>query len=53
MTTGPLDPNRTVWQRLNDHLLPLVDSDSAGLITSYLHPYIVAERNNARDGGLS
>jgi hypothetical protein len=43
-----MDHNRTVWQRLNDHLLPLLSREEAEIVTSYLHPYVIAERNDAR-----
>lgn len=48
MTSPPLDPNKTVYQRLHDHLagaLPVgTDIDKVSL-----HPYVVAERHDAKE----
>ena len=45
-----LDKNKTIWQRLHDHLaeaLPVgTDIDKA---TTALHPYVVAERHDAEE----
>jgi len=50
MTSPPLDRNKTVYQRLHDHLaeaLPVgTDIDKT---TRALHPYVVAERHNAKE----
>lgn len=50
VTSPPLDPNKTVYQRLRDHLagaLPVgTDIDKA---TWALHPYVVAERHDAKE----
>lgn len=43
-----LDPNRTVWQRLNDQLLEVMERKEADALTAHLHPYVVAERDAAR-----
>lgn len=48
MASEQLNPNQTVWQRLNEHLLPLMSREDAEVVTSYLHPYVIAERKDAK-----
>lgn len=43
-----LDPNKTVWQRLNDKLREVLERDEADALTKHLHPYVVAERKDVR-----
>jgi len=44
---GGIDPNRTVWQRLNDRLQEVMSRQEADALTEHLHPYVVAERRDA------
>lgn len=50
MTAPLLDPNKTVYQRLHERLaeaLPVgTDIDKA---TALLHPYVAAERHDAKE----
>lgn len=50
MTSPPLDRNRTVYQRLREQLAEALaagtDIDKA---TAALHPYVVAERHDAKE----
>lgn len=43
-----LDPNKTVWQNLNDKLLEVMERKEADALTAHLHPYVVAERDAVR-----
>ncbi len=42
-----LDPNKTVWQRLNLALREVMDDKEADRLTPELFPYILAERKDA------
>lgn len=47
-----LDPNLTVWQRIQraiDESEVLTDEHDARALTSALHPYVLAERANAKE----
>lgn len=46
-----LNPNQTVWQRLNEQLQEHFGKENraeADELTKKLHPYVIAERNEAR-----
>lgn len=44
-----LDPNKTIWQRLNEQLLIALEGNqaTANQVTAQLHPYVLAERTEA------
>lgn len=46
-----LNPNHTVWQRLNGQLQEYFGKDNraeADALTKILHPYVIAERKDAQ-----
>jgi len=42
-----LDPNKTVYQRLNLALKEVMDDKEADRLTTELFPYVIAERKDA------